>query len=72
MDILKVEYRWQFTKWEQMEMLPTPIFPIMVINDELLEDNSQIEGFLEKHQLTFEEFTQKVPDGYCGPLLIIQ
>ena len=68
MDTLQVEYRWQFTKWEQMEMLPVEVFPLIVVNDELMEDSFQIEEFLNRHKLTFEEFILKVPNGYNGAL----
>jgi len=68
---LKVEYRWQFTEWEQMEILPVPVFPIIVVDDELLRDSFEIEEFLERHKLSFEEFTQRVPDDYDGALAIL-
>ena len=68
---MKVEYRWQFTYYEQMEMLPLPIFPLIVIDDELLETNDKINEFLENHNLTFEEFTQRVTDGYDGEIEIL-
>lgn len=68
---LKVEYRRQFTYWEQEELLSVSVFPLIVIDGELLEDSFQIESFLDEHKLTFEEFTQLVPDGYDGSLEIL-
>lgn len=69
---LEVEYRWQFTYYEQMERLPMgEVFPLIVVDGEMLEDSFQIDAFLERQNVTFERFLELVPDGYKGDINIL-
>lgn len=67
---MEVYYRWQCTKWGHLDMLPHAVFPTVVINEEV-QDSIDIMILLEKHGLTFEEFTELVPDGYQGTTEIL-
>jgi hypothetical protein len=64
--VLEIHYRWQITKWEQLEMLKYPVFPTIVVNEEVLETNADISEFLHQHGVSYEQLIEMVPDGFCG------
>ena len=71
MQRLEVHYRWQITKWEQLDLIPYPVWPAIIVDDVLLEQTCTINDFLREYDISLEEFIARVPHGFVGTTAIL-
>ena len=71
MQRLEVHYRWQITEFELLTMRKYPVWPAIIVDDVILKHTYQIDEFLKEHSISFEEFIERVPDGYNGTTNIL-